>query len=99
MIKAYETPNGGKLLHDTATHTTFAVVDLAPAKENFIFATTVTWSSTDDFDVWSQFNIRDAKDVDIIAMLENIITANPSKERAVLAKYLMNEINAQDWLQ
>lgn len=99
MIKAYETPNGGKLLHDTVTKSTFAIVDLAPAKENYIFPTTVTWSGPDDFDVWTQFNQREPKDVDIIAMLSNIVTANPNKEQVVIAQYFTDVLNAQDWTE
>lgn len=99
MIKAYETPNGGKLLHDPSTGSTFAIVDLAPALENYIFPTTVTWSGTDNFDVWTQFNQREPKDVDIIAMLSNIVSANTDKKQVVIAKYFIDALNAQDWTE
>jgi hypothetical protein len=94
-VEFYETPNGGKLIKDLLTNTIFAIVDLAPAKENMIIPTTVTWSGTDNFDVWSQFNKREPKDIDVIAMLDNISTTNQDAYQKVVAKYFIETIYAQ----
>lgn len=99
MIKTYETPNGVKLFRDTETEAVFIVVDLAPALENYIIETSVTWSGTTTGDPYEFFTEREPKDGDLCSMLSNIITVSPNKQSKVIAKYLLDNINTQDWLE
>lgn len=99
MIETYVTPNGVKLFRDTDTEAVFVVVDLAPALENYIIETSVTWSGTTTGNPYEFFEKREPKDGEFTAMLSNIINVNPNKQAKVVAKYLFDKINTQDWTE
>lgn len=98
MIKCYVTPNGVKLFRDTETNAIFIGLDLAPAIENTLIETSVTFSGTTTGDPYEFFTEREPKDGEFMAMLGNIINTNQDKKTITIAKYLFEKIDKQDWL-